>query len=217
MKNLKPIIAEKLVAMRKSRRLTQAQLAEKLGYSDKAISRWERGDTLPDIDVLYELCRFYGISLDFLVDENSRITSEFEKDIAWQRGNKIALCTLAISIVWLIATCIVVYINIYKSEVRWQIFIWAVPISCIVGMIFNHYWGKEIFVVPLRSLTMWLILVAVYIQFLSYNIWMIFIIGVPSQLMIVLWQHIKSARRKYKTAVLCAESNAVCSGDDESD
>ncbi len=198
MKNLKPIIAAKLAALRKSKHLTQAQLADKLGYSDKAVSRWERGDTLPDIDVLYELCSFYGVSLDFLVDENSEVTKDIERSSAAQRGNKIALCTLAITTVWLIATCIVAYINIYSNETRWQIFIWALPASCIVGSMFNHYWGKRKLVALLQSMTMWLFLTAVYIQFLEYNIWMIFIIGVPSQIMIILWQHIKSERLKYK-------------------
>ena len=56
MKDLHPIIAENLALLRKSSGLTQAQLAERLGYSDKAVSRWEKGDALPDINVLYELC-----------------------------------------------------------------------------------------------------------------------------------------------------------------
>ena len=67
MKDVKPIIAENLAALRKSRGLTQAELAERLDYSDKAVSRWEHGDTLPDMNVLCDLCEFYGITLDYLV------------------------------------------------------------------------------------------------------------------------------------------------------
>ena len=56
MKDLHPTISENLVFLRKSNKLTQSQLAERIGYSDKAVSRWETGDALADINVLYELC-----------------------------------------------------------------------------------------------------------------------------------------------------------------
>ena len=55
------IIAENITALRKSARLTQAELAEKLNYSDKAISKWERGDSVPDVLVLAELAELYGV------------------------------------------------------------------------------------------------------------------------------------------------------------
>ena len=75
MKDIKPIVAANLATLRKENGLTQAELAEKLNYSDKAVSRWEHGDTLPDINVLMQLCEFYGITLNTLVNENA----EFEK------------------------------------------------------------------------------------------------------------------------------------------
>ena len=46
---IKQNFARNLLAYRKARGLTQSQLAEKLNYSDKSISKWERGDVLPDI------------------------------------------------------------------------------------------------------------------------------------------------------------------------
>ena len=67
MKDIKPTIAKNLSFFRKQSGLTQAELAEKLNYSDKAVSRWEHGDTLPDINVLYQLCDFYGIDMTYIV------------------------------------------------------------------------------------------------------------------------------------------------------
>ena len=66
MEDIKLIIAQNIVSLRKKHDLTQAELAEKLNYSDKAVSRWEHGDTLPDINVLYQLCDFYGIDMNTL-------------------------------------------------------------------------------------------------------------------------------------------------------
>ena len=50
--NLKTIIAKNIVLLRTGERLTQAELAERLNYSDKAVSKWERGESLPDIAVI---------------------------------------------------------------------------------------------------------------------------------------------------------------------
>ena len=84
MKDIKPIIAANLSKFRKKKGLTQAELAEKLNYSDKAVSRWERGDTMPDISVLYELCEFYGITLDILASEDA---SEDDLDKVYDKNS----------------------------------------------------------------------------------------------------------------------------------
>ena len=70
-KNIREIIAKNLANLRKNKKMTQSELAEKFGYSDKAVSKWENGDTLPDVETLYKLCEFYNISLDFLINEES--------------------------------------------------------------------------------------------------------------------------------------------------
>ena len=80
MKDIKPTIAKNLSFFRKQSGLTQAELAEKLNYSDKAVSRWEHGDTLPDINVLYQLCDFYGIDMNTLISDDADIPIEQPKD-----------------------------------------------------------------------------------------------------------------------------------------
>ena len=58
--------------------LTQIELAEKINYSDKAVSKWERGESIPDVSVLLELSKLFGVSIDFLVTahENKEIAKE---------------------------------------------------------------------------------------------------------------------------------------------
>lgn len=62
-------LAQTLVHLRKKREMTQKELASKLNYSDKVISKWERGETLPDINALKGIARFYNVSLDALVED----------------------------------------------------------------------------------------------------------------------------------------------------
>ena len=63
----KQIIAANLVALRKNHKLTQQELAAKLNYSDKAISRWEHAETLPDIETLCKVCAIYGVKFEYLL------------------------------------------------------------------------------------------------------------------------------------------------------
>ena len=64
---LRKVIAENLVYYRRQKGLTQLALAETLNYSDKSVSKWERGEGLPDITVLYRLAEFYEITVNDLV------------------------------------------------------------------------------------------------------------------------------------------------------
>lgn len=63
-------VSEKIVALRKSKNLSQIQLAEKLGVSRQAISKWESGGTLPGIDSIIEISNFFNITIDSLLKEN---------------------------------------------------------------------------------------------------------------------------------------------------
>ena len=63
MNDIKQTIADNLVGYRKKAGLTQQQLAEKLNYSDKAVSKWERAEAIPDVVVLKTIADIYGIKV----------------------------------------------------------------------------------------------------------------------------------------------------------
>ena len=68
MENIKEIIASNLASLRKERKFTQQELASKLNYSDKAVSRWEHAETLPDIETLCKICEIYGVKFEYLLN-----------------------------------------------------------------------------------------------------------------------------------------------------
>lgn len=194
MKDLHSIVAENLTTLRKSSGLTQAQIAERLNYSDKAVSRWERGDTMPDINVLYELCDFYGITLDALVQKGS----SFEKNTVSVKDSKvyrIALSALDVAVVWLVATVLFVYGKSSTEALHpWMVFIWAVPASCVVLQVANRrHHGEFLMNFVLESVLNWTLLTSIYLQYISRNLWLIYIIGIPIQLALVLWYVVRKA------------------------
>ena len=195
MKDIKPIIAANLVTLRKEKGLTQAELAEKLSYSDKAISRWERGDTLPDISMLYEICNYYNITLDMLVSDEPIIREEEKVYTKNSLAYKIWATMLSVTFVWLAATITFIYSNVKGEGYNfWMAFVWAVPLTCIVLKIA----GRNIFNTVLKIITdsvlIWSILATFYLQLLPCNIWMIFLLGFPVQAIIFLWIRMKKYR-----------------------
>ena len=191
MKDVKSIVAKNLTGLRKKKGLTQVELAERLNYSDKAISRWEHGETMPDINMLYELCEFYGITMNDLVDEDCKIEEIDQNAEKRARTYRVWLGILTGSVVWLFASVFFAFSQIFKPQGYWVIFVWAVPLSCIVLQYVCRSVFGWIIKFILTSIDVWTILAAMYLHFLvifGANLWMIFIIGVPLETLAFLWQ-----------------------------
>src|SRR5574344_886564 len=142
MDELRTTIVKNLSELRKKRGLTQAELAEQLNYSDKAISKWEHGDAMPSIENLIVICKFYNITLDQLTTEgieNIKVVDEDKQN----KNNKIIITALSFFTVWTLATIIYVAIIILYSTYYWNAFVWAIPASLIDLIVFNSIWGKR--------------------------------------------------------------------------
>lgn len=187
-KDIKQIIAKNLANLRKNKKITQTELAEQFGYSDKAISKRENGDTLPDIQTLYQLCEFYNVTLDFLVSEQS-----FDEKIKYINHlnkrviiNNSLIELLYCSFVWILAVIIYVYLYTFSEINYWQIFIWAIPATTIVMLLFTKVWKQKLYTFIVRSLFFWTLVTACYIQFIEYNIWPLFFLMIPIQVALIL-------------------------------
>lgn len=193
MSEIKKIIGENLTDLRKRKRLTQAELATKLNYSDKAISKWEHGDAIPSIENLIEICKFYGISLDQLVSENRKDIKP--KDEAKQNKiNKIIITLLSFFTIWTFATIFYVFFNIALGQNEWLFFVYAVPVSIIVLIVFNGIWGKAKYTYFLVTILIWTIISAIYLTILikvKLNMWQLFLIGIPATVITILSSRIK--------------------------
>ncbi|MBQ8546011.1 MAG: helix-turn-helix transcriptional regulator [Clostridia bacterium] len=205
MKDIKSVVSANLGALRKQRGITQAELAEKLNYSDKAISRWEKGDTLPDLNVLYEICQFYCITMNDLVSEEC-IAPQKPQTNKHKRMYIIWMCILAGVSVWLFATIWFV-VNMVKSpsEVLWIAFLWAIPFSCGVVMMIGRTMFNWIVHFILGSVTVWSSIVSTILHILFFtnsgdnSIWFLLILGVPLQAMLFLFQRVWKSRVIVKT------------------
>ena len=195
MDEIKQIIGQNLAQLRKKKKYTQAELGDILQYSDKAISKWEKGESLPSIDVLYSLCNQYGVTLDYLTHENA--WKEKKKYLKKDNGkiNKIIITLLSISLVWFLIIIAYVYPYVMIGINLWILFIWGFPASFFLAYIFNWIWGKRKYKYAIISLFSWTLLTSIFLLLIflnhTYQVWAIFLLGIPAQIAIILWSQLK--------------------------
>ena len=197
-KDINAIIGKNLLKLRKDKKLTQMEVAEKFNYSDKSISKWEKGESLPSVEVLCELAEFYGVSLDDLTNRNENLTEIEPKK---QKKNKkeptprmfsthLLVALISVGAVWLCATILFVMLKIFCNINYFMSFLWAGVLSCIVLIIFNAIWGRMRYLFPILTALLWLLLVSLQLQIYlptEINIWPIYFLGIPLQVLIILW------------------------------
>ena len=216
MENLATIVGKNLATLRKAKGLTQQDLAREINYSDKSISKWELGYSLPSVDILKDFAQFYGVTIDYLVSEQTAedLEAKAKEDVLDQRAKKInqALSiALTCTSIFLVALCVFLNgtfnpfgIDRKPFEGLWIVFVWMVPVALFVVTLLSwHYYHRRAAFVALSSCFMWTLLLSfcIHFQFARTDpeiIWYILIVGVPIQIMLILWGNFKPKRKAAK-------------------
>ena len=196
--NLKGIIAENITFYRKNEGLTQQELADKLNYSDKSISKWERGEGVPDIYILKQIADLFHITVNDLIEKRQEKKKTISQRIT---KNKIIVCLLSIGLTWLVATIAYSVLKVIIPNNRFIFFgyICAFPISFLLLFIFNRIWYKKNYINILSvSLLFWTALISFFWAIKDYleNINAIFFVGIPFQILVVLWYLMDKKKNK---------------------
>ena len=187
---LRENFARNLTHYRKASGLTQTELAEKLNYSDKSVSKWERGDGLPDLTVTAQIAEIFGLTVNDLIADKPRRK-------LMNTHNKIIITLLSMGIAWLVATVLFFLFEMTLPGVYnwWLLYIYAIPISAIVGIVFSCIWWNKIHIFASISTLIWsvalciMLTVSVFIH--EPKIYLIFIVAAVVQVMTILWFLIK--------------------------
>ncbi len=200
MDEMRQVIAQNIMKLRTARGWTQAELAERLSYSDKAISKWERAESLPDVIVLKQLADLFSVSVDDLLLEDT--PDNFGKVQKIRKQNHIIITMLAVMLVWLVATLVFfIFGFLPPAPEKWLVFLYAVPTSAIVLVVFNSIWGVKKLNYPIISVLVWSLLVCIHFSVyyaLSIHLWLVYGLGVPAQIIILLWSGLTSSAKKTK-------------------
>ena len=200
MEDIKNIVAKNIAELRILNNMTQLELAEKLNYSDKTVSKWERAESSPDIAVLVEIAELFGVTLDYMVRSENIDEQVKENKLEEAKYNHRAITYISESCAWIIAlfAFIISSLIIQKMTFQWLYFVYALPVALIIRLVFNSIWFNPRTNYWIISALMWSVLAAVHVTFLYFkiNVALIYLLGVAGQAVIVLWSFIKKSRKK---------------------
>ncbi len=190
--DFKKIVAENIIKVRTSLGMTQAQLGEELSYSDKSVSKWERGESIPDVYVLKHIADLAGVSVDYLISRHDpKEEAELKKPVPKERRYSRRFISLTVLAgIWTLAVTIFVILWIC-GIVNWLVFVYAVPVSLVTMLVLNSVWGTREVNLYLISGLVWGTIASIYLTALKYNWWQIFLLGVPAQIIVILAFSIK--------------------------
>lgn len=193
MEDYKRIIANNITELRKAVPYTQAELAEKLNYSDKAVSKWERGESIPDVIVLKQIADLFGVTVDYLLEEIHPLSATMQSVPRQLKTNRLLVVGLSCMLTFLIATLAFVTLSLATDIGRlWLGFVYCVPVCAIILIVFNSIWGIKKLNYLFITLLMWGVLASIYLTVGDYSNWLIFVIGIPGQVIILLWSGMKA-------------------------
>ena len=207
--SLRSVIAMNLSELRKGRGMTQQDLAEKLNYTDKAISKWERAESVPDILVLKQIADMFGVTVDYLLcethDEILTPNEEEEKKAhaeAVKRQQSVRargfVTGMSVLLVWMAALVLFIVFDTVSANplFQWFVFACAICASLILWLVMNSIWFNRRRNYLIISLLMWsfLILLFMTVWFLADRLlWLMFILGIPGQAIIIMWSRLKQS------------------------
>ena len=203
MEDLKDVIAKNLVQLRTHAKLTQLQLAEMLNYSDKAVSKWERGEAIPDVRVLIQLAQIYNITVDDIVrSEHANGHIRPKMNVGKKR---LLISLLSIGLVWFVATGIfmILFFVDNTASCAYLVYLVAPLVSAIIGLIYSARWGNNLSNAIACTLIIFTAAVMVHLFVLEFapkfdKIYFLYIVAGVFEVLVVLWFTLRylSKRRK---------------------
>ena len=188
--NQQELLAKNLVYYRKASGLTQLELAEKFNYSDKSVSKWERGEGFPDVFVLKSLADFYGITVDdFYATEHKKVITTNHS-----LRKQIYIKLLSIGVGWLVTLLAFFLLNTLLDKnapfQTWLVFIYGVVITGIILLVWDFIYHHRFLRMIDTSIIIWSTAMTIYFTLLIINVAnlpLIFIVAVPLEILEIIW------------------------------
>jgi len=190
MEDMKLIFASNLINLRTKANMTQLDLAEKINYSDKSVSKWERGEAVPDVSVIKTMADIFGVTVDYMITSHDSWKSQDEQreeanERHRERHFSAGMVTLvAILGIWTLALLLFVIFWMLDYTI-YIIFLTAIPATLITLLVLNCVWNddKRYNVWIVMALVLSLFLIA-FLVFFRYSPWKLLLVLVPAELIV---------------------------------
>lgn len=187
MDELKLIFASNLIRLRTTAGMTQVELGEKLNYSDKTISKWERAESIPDAFVLKQIGAIFEVSVDDLLDTHDQWEDSLsgKKKGLETKYDSFVITMVSIAGIGTLAVLIFVIFWVLGS-IQWSVFAYAVPVSLVTLLVLNSIWNKGKHNLFIVASLVFCIIAIIYIALIEYQPWQLFLVVIPAELVVFL-------------------------------
>lgn len=187
--NLKSVIAKNITYFRKQMGWTQLELAERLSYSDKSVSKWERAEGLPDIVVLTTLAELFGVTVNDLLSEEEPVTAPVQESKSISTQTRITVLLLSMGLAFFVAAFCFFVCKVVSPDMSnaWYTFIAALPVCAIIAIVFSSLWWNWLVRCASISVLVWSLALCVDVMMTSQNSFLIYVVAAVFQILIVLW------------------------------
>lgn len=187
---IKSLVAKNIAQLRKKSGLTQGELAEKLNYSDKSVSKWERAEGLPDLLVLNNMAEILGVSAsDFLSEDADKIKSVRQEVAPLSKRSKVIITAMAVGLVLLFASVVFFVLGLVglNSFYLGLVYYCAIPVSAIVLIVFTMLWFSKLASGLSVALLIWSLAFGAFWYIPLIGMKYVFVIAAALQLLEALW------------------------------
>lgn len=182
---LKLVTAGNLIKLRTGRGLTQAELGAMLNYSDKTISKWERGEAIPDAYVLTQLAEIFSVTVDSLLSPPEKWhppVPEEKQEHSYSSG---VITAIAVIGVWTLA--LTAFVALWLAHIIcWQIFVVSLPVSLLTYLVLICNFGMTRHLKGVVAAFVLSLFVMIYLLFWNANPWQIFLIAILAEVIVFL-------------------------------
>lgn len=189
---LKLVSASNIIRLRTEAHLTQAELGAKLNYSDKTISKWERGEAIPDAYVLTQIAALFDVSVDYLLSSHDKWEAPIEEDEQMKkpRYSEWKIILLAVISVWTGFLTAFVALWIF-GIIWWEIFLVALPASIVVLTVLLSVFRRRRYLSWCISALVFSILLLIFAVIPDMRWWQLLILTIPAELIVFLSFHLR--------------------------
>ena len=193
---LKLVTASNIINLRTGKGLTQAELGAKLNYSDKTISKWERGEAIPDAFVLTQLAELFGVSVDFILSSHDKWEKPKENEVEEVRYSVEHI--IAISVIGVLTAFLIAFVTLWLMDiVEWRLFLIAISAAILVYMVLICVFRRTRQLQYVIALYVASVFVVVYFYLPAANPWQLFLILVPAEALVFLACNVKKHRHPH--------------------
>ena len=192
---LKLVTAGNIINLRTGRGLTQAELGAMLNYSDKTISKWERGEAIPDAYVLTQLAEIFGVTVDALLSPPGKWEPPAPEKEEERSYSVRAIIAIAVIGVWTLA--LTAFVALWLAHIIcWQIFAVTLPISILTYLVLICVFDRKQHLGAVVACFVLSLFVMIYLLFRNANPWQIFLVAILAEVLVYLSFQVRTKPRK---------------------